>query len=82
VADYIRKNRVLDEHCTAAHRDPAEITRSVQLTADLDHPATTRAYIAELVEAGARHIILSLPNTRTTGVIEQIVDQIIQPVKV
>jgi alkanesulfonate monooxygenase SsuD/methylene tetrahydromethanopterin reductase-like flavin-dependent oxidoreductase (luciferase family) len=82
VADFVRKNRVLDDHCTAAHRDPAEITRSVQLTADLDHPATTRSYIAELVEAGARHIILSLPNTRTTGVIEQVVDQIIQPVKV
>jgi len=82
VADFIRKNRVLDEHCAALHRDPAEITRSVQLTADLDHPATTRAYIAELAEAGARHIILSLPGTRASGIIEQVLDQIIEPTKV
>src|SRR5882757_151037 len=75
VADFIRKNHVFDEHCATVHRDPTQITKSVQLNADLSNPAATRAQIAELTDAGARHIILSLPATDTSGIIGQLVDK-------
>jgi len=82
VADFTRKNRVLDEYCAQVHRDPTEITRSVQLNADLRCPAATRTHIAELADAGASHIILSGPNhQRRAGTVRQIVDTIIAPAK-
>jgi alkanesulfonate monooxygenase SsuD/methylene tetrahydromethanopterin reductase-like flavin-dependent oxidoreductase (luciferase family) len=36
------RTRVLDAHCAEFGRDPAEITRSVQVLMSYDEPATTR----------------------------------------
>jgi alkanesulfonate monooxygenase SsuD/methylene tetrahydromethanopterin reductase-like flavin-dependent oxidoreductase (luciferase family) len=54
-----RKNSVLDEHCAAIGRDPAEITRSMQVIVRPDDPAAARGLLLELVGAGARHLVLA-----------------------
>jgi alkanesulfonate monooxygenase SsuD/methylene tetrahydromethanopterin reductase-like flavin-dependent oxidoreductase (luciferase family) len=87
-ADFRRKNAVLDEHCAAVGRDPAEITRSVQVfftarepssgTARHPGPAGARELLAELINAGARHCVLScvdLPPVRWVA------DEIVLPVR-
>ncbi|MGK5529224.1 LLM class flavin-dependent oxidoreductase [Streptomyces sp. URMC 129] len=80
--DVVRdRNRVLDEHCAAIGRDPAEITRSVQTHAVYDDPAATRALVLEFVEAGATHIVLSLRPPYPEGAARWAADEIINPVR-
>jgi alkanesulfonate monooxygenase SsuD/methylene tetrahydromethanopterin reductase-like flavin-dependent oxidoreductase (luciferase family) len=87
-ADFRRKNAILDEHCAAIGRDPAEITRSVQVfftpqepsSAAARHPgpAAARELLAELIDAGAGHCVLScvgLPSVRWLA------DEIVLPVR-
>lgn len=87
-ADFRRKNAVLDDHCAAIGRDPAEIIRSVQVfftaqepsspTTRHPGPAAARELLAELIEAGARHCVLAcvgLPSVRWVA------DEIIRPVR-
>jgi alkanesulfonate monooxygenase SsuD/methylene tetrahydromethanopterin reductase-like flavin-dependent oxidoreductase (luciferase family) len=86
-ADFRHKNAVLDEHCAAIGRDPAEITRSVQVfftarepdapSARFPGPAGARELIAELIDAGARHIVLSAVGAPS---MRWVADEIIQPV--
>jgi F420-dependent oxidoreductase-like protein len=64
-----RKYRILDEHCAAVGRDPADIERStlqgVNLSRDGGRRAESAAQLVdrfgELADAGAEHIILSMP---------------------
>jgi probable F420-dependent oxidoreductase len=53
-AEHARKNRILDEWCERAGRDPADIERSV-----LIDPEETRQ-LEEFLEAGAQHLIVGL----------------------
>jgi alkanesulfonate monooxygenase SsuD/methylene tetrahydromethanopterin reductase-like flavin-dependent oxidoreductase (luciferase family) len=73
-----RKSAILDEHCAAIGRDPAEITRSVQLLVRDPDPAPTRDALLELIGAGARHLVLApvppLPSVRWLA------DEIVEPV--
>jgi probable F420-dependent oxidoreductase len=55
--DYARKNAILDEHCAAAGRDPADIERTVLI--DTDEVDQVEAF----VEAGATHLIVGLGTT-------------------
>jgi F420-dependent oxidoreductase-like protein len=58
--EFRHKCRVLDEHCRAVGRDPAEIERSIQFLApepDRDLAARAREFVA----AGAGHIIFGCP---------------------
>ena len=65
-----RKYRILDEHCAAIGRDPAEIERStlqgVNLAADGARRGETVAQVVdrfgELADAGAEHIIFHMPD--------------------
>jgi alkanesulfonate monooxygenase SsuD/methylene tetrahydromethanopterin reductase-like flavin-dependent oxidoreductase (luciferase family) len=67
--DFRRLSLLLDAHCEAIGRDPAEITRSAQVFftaaepadsgARFPGPAGARAQIAEYIEAGARQIVLA-----------------------
>ena len=52
---YARKNAILDEHCAAVGRDPAEIERTLAVN---DHPDSVNP--AEYVEAGATHLIFGV----------------------
>jgi alkanesulfonate monooxygenase SsuD/methylene tetrahydromethanopterin reductase-like flavin-dependent oxidoreductase (luciferase family) len=72
------KNAILDEHCAAIGRDPDEITRSVQLIVRGPDPAPTRDALLELIDAGARHLVLApvapLPPVR------RLAEEIVEPV--
>ena len=80
VAEFRHKSRVLDEHCAAIGRDPAAIIRSVQTAVQYDEPATTRDLLLELIDAGARHLVLGLPQPYPPDVIHWVADQIVAPV--
>ena len=85
-AEFRRKNAVLDEHCAAIGRDPADITRSVQVFftaqepaapgARFPGPAGARELIAELISVGARHLVLSPVGAPS---VRWVADEIIQP---
>ncbi|MDT0343738.1 LLM class flavin-dependent oxidoreductase [Streptomyces litchfieldiae] len=72
--------RILDGHCAAIGRDPAEITRSAQFHVSYDDPAATRATVLELIDAGVTHLVLSLPMPFPPGVARWAADEIITPV--
>jgi alkanesulfonate monooxygenase SsuD/methylene tetrahydromethanopterin reductase-like flavin-dependent oxidoreductase (luciferase family) len=86
-AEFRRMSAVLDEHCAAIGRDPAEITRCVQVfftarepeaaaTARYPGPAGARELLAELIAAGARQLVLAcfeMPSVRWMA------DEIVRP---
>lgn len=73
--------RVLDAHCEAIGRDPAEITRSAQIIVDYTDPAATRGHVHALAAAGIRHIVLALPRPYPDKAARWLVDEIITPVR-
>jgi alkanesulfonate monooxygenase SsuD/methylene tetrahydromethanopterin reductase-like flavin-dependent oxidoreductase (luciferase family) len=58
-AEFRHKSSVLDEHCAAIGRDPAEITRSMQVIVRRDDSAAARGPLLELIEAGVTHLVLA-----------------------
>jgi alkanesulfonate monooxygenase SsuD/methylene tetrahydromethanopterin reductase-like flavin-dependent oxidoreductase (luciferase family) len=59
VAEFRRKSAVLDEHCAAIGRDPAQIIRSMQVLVRMDDRGAARAQLLELISAGAAHLVLA-----------------------
>jgi hypothetical protein len=53
----------------------------VQYIVSYDDPATDRKTVAELVDAGLTHIVLSLRGPYPPGVARWLVDEIITPVR-
>src|SRR5260221_9197204 len=52
------RDQVLNEHCSAIGRDPATIARSMQIIVRCDEPgapATARAELFTMIEAGVTH---------------------------
>lgn len=78
--EFRHKSQVLDEHCAAIGRDPAEIIRSVQIlvsSAEQADPVRARDLILGLIDAGATHIILGfIPPSPS---LRQLADQIVEP---
>lgn len=74
-----RRSALLDRHCAEIGRDPAAITRSMPLPVSYDRPDTTRKAVGAAVEAGFRHIVLTLPTPYPTGVARWVADEIIAP---
>ncbi len=87
-ADFRRKSAILDDHCAAIGRDPAELTRSVQVfftaqepsggTARHPGPAGARELLAELIDAGARHCVLACLGMPS---VQWVADEIVNPVR-
>jgi alkanesulfonate monooxygenase SsuD/methylene tetrahydromethanopterin reductase-like flavin-dependent oxidoreductase (luciferase family) len=74
------RSRVLDQHCADLGRDPASITRSVQVLIRTDDAAGERATIASLITAGFRHIVLGVLPPAPDNVARWLADEIINPV--
>jgi alkanesulfonate monooxygenase SsuD/methylene tetrahydromethanopterin reductase-like flavin-dependent oxidoreductase (luciferase family) len=79
MADLKSRSALLDRYCTDRGRDPAEITRSLNIAVSYDHPATTRSAIAEATDAGFGHIVLSIPAPYPPGVARWLTDELITP---
>ncbi len=75
------RSRVLDQHCADIGRDPAEITRSVQLVITADDPAGVRATITGLIRAGFGHIVLGVRPPAPDNVPGWLAQEIIRPVR-
>ncbi len=79
VARLAEHSRALDEQCAAIGRDPALITRSVQLPIADAEPARTRDVLLELIDAGFTHLVLNPPAPFLDGVARRIADELILP---
>ncbi|MCU1643905.1 MAG: luciferase [Nocardia sp.] len=75
------RSRMLDRHCAEIGRNPAEITRSVQLIVDYDNPAAARRTVLDLTTAGITHIVLSLRAPYPPAVGAWLTEQIITPAR-
>lgn len=75
------RGAVLDRHCAAIGRDPRTITRSVQYIVSYDDPAADRRAIAQLVDAGVTHVVLSLRSPYPAQAARWLVEEIIRPVR-
>jgi alkanesulfonate monooxygenase SsuD/methylene tetrahydromethanopterin reductase-like flavin-dependent oxidoreductase (luciferase family) len=73
------RSRVLDELCIAIGRDPAEITRSVQLVVDYDDAASGRHHLGQFVDAGFSHLVINLPSPYPDNVARWVADELITP---
>jgi alkanesulfonate monooxygenase SsuD/methylene tetrahydromethanopterin reductase-like flavin-dependent oxidoreductase (luciferase family) len=76
----VERSRVLDQHCADVGRDPASITRSVQVLMTTEDPARERAIIAGLIKAGFRHIVVGVRPPAPDNVPRWLADEIINPV--
>ena len=79
--EFQHKNAVLDDHCAAIGRNPADIARSVQLMinpADLD---ATRTITQSFIEAGANHLVLNLRHPYPTGIVHRLAEEIVEPLQ-
>ncbi|MFQ3555829.1 LLM class flavin-dependent oxidoreductase [Streptomyces gramineus] len=77
IEDCVRRSALLDRYCAEIGRDPAEITRSIHLPVSYDRPETTRAAIAEALDAGFRHLVLGLPAPYPQEVAHWVADELI-----
>lgn len=74
------RSRVLDAHCADIGRDPAAITRSVQMVIAADDPAATVATILDLIGAGFNHVVIGVRPPAPDNVPCWLADEIITPV--
>ncbi|MCK2215467.1 LLM class flavin-dependent oxidoreductase [Actinomadura sp. ATCC 31491] len=81
VEHLVRRAAVLDELCAEIGRDPAGITRSVQLPVSYDDPASARESLRRLREAGFSHFVLNLPSPYPPGAASWAAEELIGPVR-
>ncbi|HEX6450130.1 MAG TPA: LLM class flavin-dependent oxidoreductase [Trebonia sp.] len=80
IDDAVARGALLDRYCAEIGRDPASITRSIPLPVSYDQPGATRDAISKAIDAGFRHIVLSLPAPYPAGVAHRVADELIIPV--
>ncbi|HEV2654858.1 MAG TPA: LLM class F420-dependent oxidoreductase, partial [Ktedonobacteraceae bacterium] len=79
--EFKHKNTVLDGHCTAIGRNPAEIARSVQLIVNPADLGAVRATTQSYIEAGANHLILNLRPPYPEGIVRRLADEVAEPLQ-
>jgi alkanesulfonate monooxygenase SsuD/methylene tetrahydromethanopterin reductase-like flavin-dependent oxidoreductase (luciferase family) len=77
IDDAVRRSALLDGFCAEIGRDPAAITRSAHLPVSYDEPGITRDAIAEAIDAGFGHVILSLSAPYPPQVAQWVADELI-----
>jgi hypothetical protein len=77
VADASARGALLDRYCAEIGRDPASITRSLVVPVSYDDPGHTRAHVAEALDAGFSHLVLSLPTPYPEKVARWVADEIV-----
>jgi alkanesulfonate monooxygenase SsuD/methylene tetrahydromethanopterin reductase-like flavin-dependent oxidoreductase (luciferase family) len=77
INDAIHRSALLDRFCAEIGRDPDLITRSIVLPVSYDHPGNNRDSIAEAIDAGFQHIILSLSAPYLENVAQWVTNELI-----
>jgi alkanesulfonate monooxygenase SsuD/methylene tetrahydromethanopterin reductase-like flavin-dependent oxidoreductase (luciferase family) len=76
-----QRDQVLREHCAAIGRDPAEITRSMQIIVRCDQPdavPAARGQLLDQIGAGVRHLVIAaLLGDRP---VQWLADEVVYPV--
>ncbi|MCA1834507.1 MAG: LLM class F420-dependent oxidoreductase [Actinomycetota bacterium] len=73
--EWLRLNKVLDEHCAAVDRDPKEIRRGVQLFVIPDVEGNAESHVANypaFEDAGCEHIVLSFYSPPSLDLVEKL----------
>lgn len=81
IEDFKRKNAILDEHCAAVGRNPAEIARSIQVPINPDNLQETRKTTQDYIEAGVNHIVLNIRPPYPEGIVRRLVQEVVEPLK-
>ena len=90
VEESTRLSEVLDGHCAAVGRNPADIQRSIQVPVEADHLDVTRDTLRGFISAGATHLILNLGSARVgpeagdpyqASIIRRLVDEVVGPLQ-
>jgi F420-dependent oxidoreductase-like protein len=81
VDDFRHKSEVLDQHCAAIGRNPAEIERSIQRPINYADLREAVDGMRPYIEAGATHIILNLRAPYPDQIVHQLDQEIIAPLK-
>lgn len=75
------KSQVLDEHCAREGRDPAAITRSIQMFANVEAPEQAREDVKGYLEAGVTHVIFYLRPPLAKNAVARVVRDIVRPLR-
>lgn len=78
---FSRKSAILDEHCAAIGRDPAEIDRSIQFVINPNDLESTREDIQKFINVGATHIILNIVAPYPDGIVKRLASEVAEPLK-
>ena len=81
VDTFRHKNEVLNQHCTAIGRDPATIERSIQWPINYNNVGEAIDGMRPYIEAGATHIILNLRAPYPEGIVQRLVDEVVEPLR-
>jgi alkanesulfonate monooxygenase SsuD/methylene tetrahydromethanopterin reductase-like flavin-dependent oxidoreductase (luciferase family) len=77
IDDAQTRSALLDRYCVEIGREPASITRSLQVPVSYDDPAGTRDAVAAAIDAGFTHIVLSLTNPYPDRIARWVADEIV-----
>lgn len=75
----IARSATLDRLCAEIGRNPAEITRSIVLSASYDRSQDTRHVVRAALDGGFSHIVLGLDAPYPAEVARRVADTIIDP---
>jgi F420-dependent oxidoreductase-like protein len=79
--NYKHKSDILDQHCAEIGRDPASITRSIQLAVNPDDIQETVNTIKSFIDIGVTHIILTFRTPYPDNIVKRSVSEIVEPLK-
>jgi F420-dependent oxidoreductase-like protein len=79
VDEFRHKNVVLDEHCAAIGRDPASITRSVQVRVNPNKLNEGRDAFRAFIQAGATHLVMYLTAPFPEGIAHRLAAEVVEP---
>jgi alkanesulfonate monooxygenase SsuD/methylene tetrahydromethanopterin reductase-like flavin-dependent oxidoreductase (luciferase family) len=79
--EYQHKSSLLDAYCATIGRDPATIDRPRHISVDLSDLATTRQKTLPFIEAGATHIIYSVPPPYPANIVARLAEEVAEPLQ-
>jgi F420-dependent oxidoreductase-like protein len=81
IEDIQRKSAILDQHCLAIGRDPAEIVRSIQYPINPQNLVETREALQTFIDIGVTHLILNIRPPVPAKIVHRLVEEVVVPLK-